>query len=187
MVFALNTLNNEWLPLQGIKWTTEYTALAGLNGNANSFSSLRSNMDIYAPLSPENRLLAALHLGGGHILSPSFEYFQALTLGGDNYLRGYRMQRFAGSSVVYASAELRAKLTAFNFYIIKGDFGLVAFNDIGRVWITDERSTLWHDGYGGGIYIIPFKTAMLSLLVGWSPEDRVLNAAIGSKLNIVFH
>jgi outer membrane protein assembly factor BamA len=145
-----------------------------------------STLDIYAVLSEPNRLLAALHFGGGHIFSKEFEYFQALTLGGNNYLRGYRVNRFAGSSMAYASAELKLKLFDFNAYVVKGNLGLVGFNDIGRVWVRNDRSLKWHHGYGGGIYIVPFNTAMLSLVVGVSEEDQLLNLSLGTQLNLVF-
>jgi hypothetical protein len=183
---AINTLNSELLPIRGINWNTELTLLQTLNENAPSYTRLMSTLDIYAVLSEPNRLLAALHFGGGHIFSKEFEYFQALTLGGNNYLRGYRVNRFAGSSMAYASAELKLKLFDFNAYVVKGNLGLVGFNDIGRVWVRNDRSLKWHHGYGGGIYIVPFNTAMLSLVVGVSEEDQLLNLSLGTQLNLVF-
>src|SRR5690606_34384586 len=161
------------LPVRGINWTTELTLLQSLNEHAPSYSRLLSSLDIYAVLNEPNRLLAALHFGGGHIFSEDFEYFQALTLGGHNYLRGYRINRFAGSSMAYASAELKLKLFDFNAYLVRGQFGLVGFNDVGRVWMRGESSRKWHHGYGGGIYIIPYNTLMLSVLAGFSEEDRL--------------
>jgi outer membrane protein assembly factor BamA len=143
-------------------------------------------LDVYSVLDQPNRLLLSLHLGGGHIFSDHFEYFQALTLGGNNYLRGYRVNRFAGASLAYGSAELKLKLFDFNAYILKGDLGVVGFNDFGRVWLPGEQSKKWHHGYGGGIYLIPFNSLMISALVGFSEEDTLFNFSIGTKLNLVY-
>jgi outer membrane protein assembly factor BamA len=184
--FTINTLNNELLPTRGVSWITEFTALQSLNESAKSLTRLNSTLDVYAVLDQPNRLLAALHFGGGHIFSDHFEYFQALSLGGNNYLRGYRVNRFSGASMAYASAELKLKLFDFKTHLIKGDLGLVGFNDIGRVWLPAEYSKKWHHGYGGGIYLIPFNAVMVSALVAMSEEETLFNLSIGTRLNMVF-
>jgi outer membrane translocation and assembly module TamA len=185
-IFTVNNLDNEILPLRGINWTTELAVLKALNDNSKPFSRVMSTMDVYAVLSEPAKLLTALHFGGGHIFSDHFEYFQALTLGGNNYLRGFRSNRFAGSSMAYGSVELKVKLFDFNAYIIKGDLGLVGFNDVGRVWMKNEHSGKWHHGYGGGIYLLPFEALMVSAIAGVSNEDVLFNLTIGTKLNMVF-
>jgi outer membrane translocation and assembly module TamA len=182
----VNNVDDELLPRQGINWITELSVLKNLNENAEPLTKLYSTMDIYALLSGPDKLFLSLHLGGGHIFSNSFEYFQAFTLGGNNYLRGYRMNRFSGSSVAYGSCELKVKLFDFNAYLIKADAGLVGFTDVGRVWMKGEQSQKWHIGYGGGVYLTPFRTMMLSLVVGLSEEEQLLNASLGSRINMVF-
>jgi hypothetical protein len=185
-VLTANTVPNNLLPTQGVNWTTEVSVLRGLNADSRSFSRIYSTMDAYAELSHPKKILAALHFGGGHIFSKDFEYFQAFTLGGNNYLRGYRMNRFTGSSMAYGSAELKIKLFNFNAYVLKSDVGLVGFTDIGRVWMRNEYSRKWHKGYGGGIYIIPFNTMILSAVMAFSDEERLFNASLGARINVVF-
>jgi hypothetical protein len=53
-----------------------------------------SGLGVYAPLSSNKLFIFVLNGGGGHIFSESYEYFQAFTLGANNYLRGYRKNRF---------------------------------------------------------------------------------------------
>ena len=50
----------------------------------------------------------------------------------------------------------------YSNYISKGEFGILAFNDVGRVWLEGEDSNQWHHGYGGGIWVSPFSIAVLS-------------------------
>jgi outer membrane protein assembly factor BamA len=186
ILFTINNLNDNLIPERGVNWSTEFTAMRGLNNGAQPFTSISSSVDFYATLSHPSKLVAALHLGGGHILSRHFEYFQAFTLGSNNYLRGYRINRFSGSSMAYGSVELRLKLCDFNIYLVKGNMGIIGFNDLGRVWMANERSQKWHAGYGGGIYITPFNLFMLTVLAGFSGEDRLVYGALGTKINFTF-
>jgi hypothetical protein len=185
VLLTVNNLNDELVPERGISWNTEFTALGGLR-NSKPFTSISSSMDIYATLSHPSRLIAGIHLGGGHILSKHYEYFQAFTIGSNNYLRGFRINRFSGSSMAYASLELRLKVVSFNAYVMKGELGIIGFNDIGRVWVANEVSKRWHNGYGGGIYIKPFNLFMVTVLAGFSNEDQLFYGSLGTKVNLTF-
>ncbi len=143
-------------------------------------------MTVYASLSEERKLMAVIRLGGGHIFTKNFEYFQALTLGVNNYIRGYRKNRFSGSSLAYGSAELRVKLFQSHSYIAPGDFGIIGFYDIGRVWERGETSKKWHPSYGGGLYFSPFNLTVITATVGISNEDQLFNFSIGTKFNLIF-
>ena len=125
-------------------------------------------------------------MGGGHIFSDHYEYFQALTLGDDNYLRGFLKNRFAGSSDAYADVELRVKLCDVKSYVMPGALGIVGFNDVGRVWVKGENSNIWHDGYGTGLYYTPFNMMIVSTTIAFSDESTLFNFTIGAKINLIF-
>ena len=127
-----------------------------------------------------------MRLGGGHIFSKQYEYFQALDLGSNNFLRGYRKNRFSGSSTAYASTELRLKLFKSKSYVLPGDVGLVGFYDLGRVWLRDEISKKWHGNYGAGVYYVPYSLVLLSLTLAKSPEDNLFNFTLGTKFKLNF-
>ena len=74
------------------------------------FNPVYNDMTVYASLSEARKLMGILRVGGGHIFSKNFEYFQALNLGANNYLRGLRKDRFSGSGLFYSSFELRVKI-----------------------------------------------------------------------------
>jgi hemolysin activation/secretion protein len=109
-----------------------------------------------------------------------------MTLGENNYLRGFRKDRFSGHSSVYGSLELRIKLCNVNSYLVPGSLGLVGFNDVGRVWQQGLSSDRWHDGYGGGIYFTPFNKVIVSAIAALSDEESLFNFTIGSKINLTF-
>jgi hypothetical protein len=184
--FNIDNVDNKLWPKRGITWNTELTVYEGMNNNAKPYSKLQSDFSLYATLSHPSNLVAVLRTGGGHIFSQNFEYFQALSLGAHNYLRGFRKNRFNGSSMAYGTGELRLRLLDFNAYVIKGDFGVIGFGETGRVWMRNESSNKWHHSYGGGVYLTPFNMVIVSAVLAISEEDKLFNAGVGTRINIVF-
>lgn len=182
----LNNLNNDLFPTRGINWVTTFTQLQPLTETSSPLTKLESDMAVYASMSFPAKWVTVLRVGGGHIFSDSLEYFQAMTLGANNYLRGFRKNRFSGNSLAYASLEFRVKLFDSKSYVFPGQVGLVAFNDIGRVWLKGENSKKWHYAYGGGFYYVPYNMVLVSATVALSNEERLVNFTLGTKLNLTF-
>ncbi|MEO6540426.1 MAG: BamA/TamA family outer membrane protein, partial [Ferruginibacter sp.] len=178
--------NNEVFPTRGITWFTEFSSMLGLNKNARPLTKFTSDMTIYASLSDHATLSAVLKFGGGHIFSKHYEYFQALSMGAGDVLRGYKKNRFSGRSSAYTSAELRVRLFKSQSYLVPGDVGVMGFYDIGRVWQKGEGSRKWHGAYGGGLYYIPYGLVMISATVAFSPEDKLYNFSLGTKFKLTF-
>jgi hypothetical protein len=179
-------INNELNPTRGITWFTDFLSLRGFNSNTHALTKLSSDMTVYASVSTRSRINAVLRFGGGHIFSKDFEYFQALSLGANNYLRGFRKNRFSGRSMAYGSAEMRARLFTSKSYLLPGDVGLVGFFDIGRVWLKTDASQKWHNSFGGGLYYIPYNIITISATVGISEEDHLFNFTLGTRFNLTF-
>jgi outer membrane protein assembly factor BamA len=186
MGISLNNLNNELFPTRGISWVTTFTHLQGLTDNSHPLTKLESDMAVYASMSFPAKWVTVLRLGAGRIYSDSLEYFQAMTLGANNYLRGFRKNRFAGQGLAYASLEFRIKLFDSKSYVLPGQVGLVAFNDIGRVWLTGENSRRWHYAYGGGFYYVPYNMVLVSATMALSREESLVNFTLGTRLNLTF-
>lgn len=184
--FDINYINNELNPTRGITWFTDITSLRGFNNNTHALTKLTSDMTVYARVSEQSKVGAVLRFGGGHIFSKTFEYFQALNLGANNFLRGFRKNRFSGRSMAYGSAEARVKLFTSQSYLLPGDVGLVSFFDIGRIWQKNESSKKWHNSYGGGLYYIPYGLVMISATIGISEEDQLFNFSLGTRFNLTF-
>jgi hypothetical protein len=182
----VNTLNNELFPTRGINWYSEFSEMRPLTSNTNELTKIQSDMVVYSSLSDPARVVSVLRLGGGHIFNRNFEYFQAMNLGANNFLRGFRKNRFSGHSLAYGSLEFRIRLFDSKNYVIPGQFGLVVFNDVGRVWYKEESSRQWHYAYGGGFYLVPYNMVLVSATIAFSKEEQVFNFTIGTKLNLTF-
>jgi hypothetical protein len=182
----INYINNELFPTRGVTWYSEFSSMRGLNNNSKDLTKITTDMQVFAALSEPNKLVATVRLGAGHIFSKHFEYFQALNLGANNFIRGFRKNRFSGSTLAYGSMELRVKLFKSESYILPGDVGVLGFYDIGRVWQRGESSGKWHSSYGGGFYYAPFNLVLVSATYGISNEDQLFNFSLGTKFNLTF-
>jgi hemolysin activation/secretion protein len=75
----------------------------------------------------------------------------ATFLGGSPSLRGYSLQRFAGDRAAFGGAEVRTVLTRANL-LVRGDLGVIALADAGRVWYGGDSDGSWHTAVGGGAF-----------------------------------
>jgi len=182
----IHNINSDLLPTRGVYWNSEFSSLFGINKSSRQITKVTTDMTVYASFKDPTRLVTVLRIGYGHIFSEHYEYFQALGLGENNYLRGFRKNRFSGKSVFYQSTEFRYKLFDSKSYIVPGAVGLIAFNDLGRVWVPNEVSHKWHDSFGGGLYYSPYNFAIVSATLAFSGEGNLYNVSIGTKFNITF-
>ncbi|MFY0253564.1 BamA/TamA family outer membrane protein [Chitinophaga sp. 30R24] len=180
IVATVDTRNNKLIATRGILWTTTYSGNFGVNDNSHNTTQLQSDLSLYMSFNmPANFVLVA-RFGGGKLWG-NYEYFQALTVGGVQNLRGYRNYRFAGDAMAYNNTELRIKLFDLKTYLLPAGVGLVGFNDVGRVWRKGETSHVWHDGYGGGIYIAPINALIITAVVGHSSEETLPYVSLGFR------
>ena len=115
-----------------------------------------------------------MRFGVGHNIG-AFEIPQAQYLSGTDNLRGYRRNRFAGRTMFFNNAEIRIRLAEFSTFLFPGAVGINIFHDIGRVWMDDEKSGRWHNGYGGGIWLAPIKRWVISASVAHSKEEDLIS------------
>jgi hypothetical protein len=169
----IDTRNNQVMPFKGLNWHTELTGMRQMNGNEhNTYGKLVSEFSFYTSLIGDSSLVLASRVGGGTTIGEP-AYFQMMQLGGAQLLRGFHTARFTGKTMLYHNLELRLKLFDFVSYLLPGSVGLVGFNDVGRVWQPGESSSQWHDGYGGGLYIIPAQLFLIQATVGFSREGTL--------------
>ena len=91
---------------------------------------------------------------GGRKLWGDYPWFDAAFVGGSNN-RGYQAGRFAGDSSLFGTLSLRRWLGEVDLKVISLHLGLVAFGDVGRVWVEGEDSKAWHSSLGGGLLVQP--------------------------------
>lgn len=176
----IDTRNRPVQPSRGIFWNTTLLGLQGFSEQRNQFTQLRSDLSIYTRFSPTARLVLVNRIGGGVTYGrPAF--YQLLYLGGQDNLRGFRTYRFAGDHLIYHNLEARLKLFDFQSFLFPGSVGLLAFNDLGRVWLRGEHSQKWHDGYGAGLYVTPASLLVVTATAGFSTEGVLPYVSLGFR------
>ncbi|MCO5946014.1 BamA/TamA family outer membrane protein [Mucilaginibacter flavidus] len=175
-----DTRNKGTLTTKGVYWNTTLTSMKAVNGSHNAYSQLQSEFSFYLNPDRDSVLIIANRTGGGTYFGNA-DYFQQIKLGGPQTLRGYHTWRFTGRTAVYNNLELRLKVLDFTSYLLPGSVGILGFNDIGRVWSATDSSNAWHDGYGGGIYVIPAQLVLIQAAVGFSKEGSLPYISVGFR------
>jgi hypothetical protein len=166
---VLDTRDKGVIPHNGILWNTTISGLKGLNSNSHSYGQVTTDFSFFINPDKDSIFVIGNRIGGGTTLGNA-SYYQQLQLGGIQNLRGFYSGRFTGKTMAYDNLTLRLKLFDYASYILPGAFGIVGFNDIGRVWTPGESSSQWHDGYGGGFYLIPAQLILVQAVVGFSKD-----------------
>jgi hypothetical protein len=185
-IVRFDNRNNETFPTRGLLWNNQLISIAGIDKGSRSFTSIASDMILYASLSDPAKVVAVLKFGGGRILSKNYEFFQAMNFGSNTNLAGFRKNRYAGKSMMYTSIELKAKLFDVNSYFLPGPIGITAFYDAGRVTPLNNGNKSWHGAYGVGFYYIPFNLFSITASAGFAEKERIYNITLGTKINLTF-
>lgn len=83
-------------------------------------------------------------------------------------VRGYLPERYAGDASAFLNGQFEVPLGKSDI-IVPATLGLLAINDVGRVFDPGDHSSVWHDGYGGGVFARPSNrryTVSLSVVHG---------------------
>jgi hypothetical protein len=174
LLLDINSRNSLAVPTRGFVLNAEAKSLFGLTGgSATNVTQLKWDMSIFASFESKARLVYALRFGLGHNIG-DYSFQQAQYLSGPENLRGYRRNRFGGRTMAFNNTEIRFKIADFNTYLFPGSFGLLVFNDVGRVWSDNEESKDWHVGNGAGIWISPIRRFVIAAHYTRSKEEKWL-------------
>ena len=180
--YEFTRIDDSVLTTRGFSWLVSVESRYDFDKAAGEATNLQGQFCTYIPVGYISTL--ALRAGGAHAFG-DFEVFHANTLGGQNLqrepanLRGYLRNRYSGRTSAYLNSDLRIKLFRFRTYLFPAHFGVLGFYDVGRVWADGEKSTTWHDGYGGGLWLDPFGRAVINLTYGVSKEEDLITLGIG--------
>ena len=168
-------------PTKGFKFALKVGWRTNLIEEERHYSYIASSIALYQKLVPNGSLVFASEVGGQHNFG-EFEFYQAAIIGGQNSLRGFRQERFAGDASFYQSTDLRLRL--FNnakTYIAPISFGIFGSFDYGRVWLEEEESGLWHHSFGSGLWVSTLDFICITGSLQYSNEGNRL--IIQSRFN----
>jgi len=178
--YTIDTRNSDHFPLYGLYWKSTFSPIIDTSNDSIFFTKLTSAFSFYQSTGGSLNTTLAARIGGA-LNFGNYPFYQANDLGGKNNLRGYRRMRFSGDHNIYVNLEARIRLFRFSMPLFPGSFGVYGFFDTGRVWYKNQdgidptaasgKSTIWHAGYGGGIWIAPLRRYVFSVDISNSTTD----------------
>ncbi len=132
-------------------------------------------------VSPSRRLTLAARVSGKWIWGRP-PVHEAAFIGGSRSVRSLRAQRFAGNDAVWANLDTRFRTGSVSFGM-PWDCGLLGVADLGRVFVTGERSRKWHHGLGGGFWLALPDRSFMGLVDVVAGDDGV---AFGLGSSFIF-
>ena len=178
--YLYRNYDNESLPTLGMTFMANAKWIMNNEKTENNFLSTEINFGFTHKISPNGRLTLASMVKGKAIFGNGYEFYQAVNIGGDQDLRGYRFGRFAGDKALVHTSDLRLEVMKFKA-IIPMRLGMFTGYDYGRIWLKGENSDEWHSAYGGGIWINGAKiiSASVSYFKGSDPGRIVFGLNFG--------
>lgn len=171
--YQYQNLNKDFRPTRGFTINTSANRYINLSGNEPDFTKIAGSFSTLLSFRKYPRTVFAFRAGGEKIFG-DYYFHDAAILNGKTNLRGYRKTRFYGDQAVYFNSEARIKLYNFKNYLLTGEIGLLLFDDVGRVWLDGEHSNTWHNGYGTGVWVSPFKMAIVTATLNKSKEETLV-------------
>jgi hypothetical protein len=112
-------------------------------------------------------------------IGKNYYFYHAPSIGGDNGLRGFRDERFAGKTYFYQTSDLRWRLKRFITPVAPVTMGLYGGFDYGRVWQPNEDSAIWHSSKGVGFWVSSLNFITANLGVFNSKEGNLIQFGFG--------
>ncbi len=176
--FQYRVVDNPLLVRRGVDLDLSTGLDLPLSGDDDPHSYLKASLATYFQFKHLGKPVLATRIGmqwhGG-----DYQFYQGAILGSQENFRGVRKERFVGNRMFYHNTDLRIRLSQWRSYYLPASFGIQLNFDHGRVWQDSEDSDTWHYAYGGGVWISPFQTLLLSINYHKSDVDQRFSVAMG--------
>ncbi|PAM96574.1 metallophosphoesterase [Flavobacterium sp. IR1] len=166
-------------PTLGMAFMASASWTTNLEESKQNFPTLETSLGFAHRIDKNGKLVLATIVQGKKILNNNYEFYQGATLGGDMNLRGYRNERFLGSSYFTQSSDIRYSIGKIQRTIAPLTYGVLGGFDYGRIWLDGENSDKWHQDYGGGLWLNAVNVLTARIQYFKSPDEigRVIFAA----------
>ncbi len=170
--------NNKTLPTLGF----HFNLVSGWDYNLseeNSLYYIKPSLGIIHPLFDSENWVIASKIRSHFNLGNDFQIYQSAFVGGNNGLRGFRNERFAGKRAYSQNTDIRYTISEVKTAILPVTYGVAASYDYGRVWLPSESSQRWHNSYGGSFWMTMPGIAKINLNLYNSTEGARFTFGVG--------
>lgn len=151
--FSFKNLDNKAFPTLGLELALQAGWKANISEFDQNFATFQGTMNLFRRIDKRGRFVFANSTNAMIINNNNFEFYQAAAIGGNNGMRAYRNERFAGKSYLVNNAEVRWDFGRIKNNIVPTNMGILIGYDVGRVWMDRESSDKWHQGVGAGFWM----------------------------------
>ncbi len=151
--YEYESLDNAANPTRGMFFHLTTGGTQNTEDSDRVFGYVIPQLRFYNALSADRKFVLKTQAVGQFNVGNNFEFYQGAQLGRDYGLRGYRRDRFTGRSAVAGNADLRYSFNSFKTGLAPVQIGIFGGYDIGRVWVPNDTSDVWHSSYGGGFWL----------------------------------
>ncbi|MAP55547.1 metallophosphoesterase [Altibacter sp.] len=152
-LYNYRSYDNPLNPTKGMMFDLSAGATDNLKDLDRIFGFLKTRLGFYNALTRNKKVVLKTNIQAGFNFDNNFEFYQGVTLGANNGLRGYREERFTGKSSLVGSADVRYSFNEFKIELIPIQVGVYGGADLGKVWVPGHESDKWHNSLGGGLWI----------------------------------
>ena len=175
--FELKLNDSDVFPREGIVVKSSIQHLEGL-GNDESVTLYGAEAKAYVTFG--NRFATTLAVRAGWSKADGdVQFYQTPSLGNNNFLRGFRNDRFRGDEAIYYNADIRLRLGRWKNRIAPMDIGLVGGADMGRVWLDNVSEGSFHTSVTAGVWLNLLSAIILQPSVSISDERTQVNFRLG--------
>ncbi len=151
LALELDRRNRRSAPSAGYMIAAEGSFYPPIWSTTEAFGTVHAVATSYIPVPLPLEPVFAFRAGGARVWGV-YPFHEAATIGGTDSLRGLRRQRYAGDASLYGNAELRLRLLRLGG-ALPFQLGVFGLTDVGRVFVDDESSQVWHSAVGGGLWL----------------------------------
>ena len=169
--YSYENYDNPSLPTMGMGFSITGSWKMNLRETRRNFPTIESKLNFNHKIDAQGKLVLATLLKGKAILNNNFEFYQGAALGGDYDLRGFRNERFLGKQSFFQSSDLRWNFGKIKKSIVPMSYGILGGFDYGRVWLGGEKSTKWHQSFGGGLWLNGLNVITARIAYFKSPDE----------------
>lgn len=156
--FAYQSFDNKINPTRGMTFMINVGGKTEFEQTKNTFGYLNSHLGFYNAISGNRKLVLKTDVRTQLRFGNDIIFYQAANIGGVNGLRGYRNERFTGQNSLVSGADLRYGFNSFKTNVLPIQIGVFGGFDVGRVWLSGDYSSKWHNDYGGGFWVAAAET-----------------------------
>ena len=152
-IYSYRSFDDTRNPSRGMLFDLNVGITDNIENVERVYGFLKPRIGFYNSLVKNERLVLKTNVQGQFNFGNKFEFYQAVHIGGNNGLRGYREERFSGKSSLVGSADVRYSFNEFTIELFPLQIGVYAGADLGRVWVPSGNSERWHNSYGAGLWM----------------------------------